>query len=89
MNSGKTILSHLMDVLSPYELRKCIERYEGNYKDHAALVHHGVLRNHRERWEDPDLVRNQPIRGCGHCEEDFETGSDPLHNFTDFERHSF
>jgi hypothetical protein len=32
MNSGKTIFSQLMDFLSPYEFRKCVERYGGNYK---------------------------------------------------------
>jgi hypothetical protein len=32
MNSGKTIFSQLMDFLSPYEFRLCVERYGGNYK---------------------------------------------------------
>ncbi len=32
MNSGKTIFSQLMDFLSPYEFRSCVERYDGNYK---------------------------------------------------------
>ena len=32
MNSGKTIFSQLMDFIPPYEFRKCIERYNGNYK---------------------------------------------------------
>ena len=32
MNSGKTIFSQLMDFLSPYEFRKCVERHGGNYK---------------------------------------------------------
>ena len=32
MNYGKTIFSQLMDFLSPYEFRQCVERYDGNYK---------------------------------------------------------
>ena len=32
MNSGKTILSQLMDFIPPYEFRKCVDRYNGNYK---------------------------------------------------------
>jgi len=32
MNSGKTIFSQLMDFLSPYEFRLCVERFGGNYK---------------------------------------------------------
>jgi hypothetical protein len=32
MNSGKTIFSQLMDFLSPYEFRQCVQRYNGNYK---------------------------------------------------------
>ncbi len=32
MNCGKTIFSQLMDFLSPYEFRLCVQRYNGNYK---------------------------------------------------------
>jgi len=32
MNSGKTIFSQLMDFLSAYEFRLCVQRYNGNYK---------------------------------------------------------
>jgi hypothetical protein len=32
MNSGKTIFAQLMDFLPTYEFRKCVERYDGNYK---------------------------------------------------------
>jgi len=32
MNSGRTIFSQLMDFLPSYEFRKCVERYNGNYK---------------------------------------------------------
>lgn len=32
MNSGKTIFSQLMDFIPPYDFRKCVERYKGNYK---------------------------------------------------------
>ena len=32
MNAGRTIFSQLMDFLSPYEFRKCVDRYGGNYK---------------------------------------------------------
>lgn len=32
MNSGKTIFSQLMDFLPLYEFRKCVKRYNGNYK---------------------------------------------------------
>jgi hypothetical protein len=32
MNCGKSIFSQLMDFLSPYEFRLCIQRYNGNHK---------------------------------------------------------
>jgi hypothetical protein len=32
MNCGKTIFSQLMEFLSPYEFRRCVQRYNGNYK---------------------------------------------------------
>jgi hypothetical protein len=32
MNSGRTVFSQLMDFTSPYEFRKCVERYRGEYK---------------------------------------------------------
>jgi len=32
MNSGKSIFAQLMDFIPAYEFRKCVERYNGNYK---------------------------------------------------------
>ena len=32
MNSGKTIFAQLMDFVSSYEFRRCVQRYQGNYK---------------------------------------------------------
>lgn len=32
MNSGKTIFSQLMNFIPSYEFRRCVERYNGNYK---------------------------------------------------------
>src|SRR3989339_1292492 len=32
MNSGRTVFSQLMDFISSYEFRKCVERYQGEYK---------------------------------------------------------
>jgi len=32
MNSGKTIFAQLMDFIPIYEFRKCVERYNGNFK---------------------------------------------------------
>ena len=32
MNSGKTIFAQLMDFIPSYEFRKCVARYNGNYK---------------------------------------------------------
>ena len=32
MNSGKTIFSQLMDILPSQEFRRCVDRYNGNYK---------------------------------------------------------
>jgi len=32
MNSGKTIFGQLMDFVPTYEFRKCVDRYNGNYK---------------------------------------------------------
>ena len=32
MNTGKTIFAQLMDFVTPYEFRKCVDRYDGNHK---------------------------------------------------------
>jgi hypothetical protein len=32
MNAGRTIFAQLMDFVSPYEFRQCVDRYEGHYK---------------------------------------------------------
>jgi hypothetical protein len=32
MNSGKTIFAQLMDFVSTYEFRKCVDQYNGNFK---------------------------------------------------------
>ena len=32
MNSGKTIFAQVIDFVPTYEFRKCVERYNGNYK---------------------------------------------------------
>jgi hypothetical protein len=32
MNAGRTIFAQLMDFVSPYEFRVCVDRYEGEYK---------------------------------------------------------
>ncbi|MGH8648486.1 MAG: IS4 family transposase [Burkholderiales bacterium] len=32
MNSGRTIFAQLMDFVSPYEFRKCVDCYQGHYK---------------------------------------------------------
>ena len=32
MNSGRTIFAQLMDFVSPYEFRVCVDRYGGHYK---------------------------------------------------------
>src|SRR6266849_10208325 len=32
VNSGKTIFSQLMDFLPSHEFRRCVNRYNGNYK---------------------------------------------------------
>jgi hypothetical protein len=32
MNSGKTIFAQVMDFVPTYEFRKCVDRYNGNYK---------------------------------------------------------
>jgi hypothetical protein len=32
MNAGRTIFAQLMDFVSPYEFRKCVDRYDGEYK---------------------------------------------------------
>lgn len=46
MNSVKTIFSQLKDFLSPYEFRKCVERYGGNIHD-DLLWDHGQLHGYR------------------------------------------
>jgi hypothetical protein len=32
MNTGKTVFAQLMDCIPLYEFRKCVDRYQGNYK---------------------------------------------------------
>ena len=32
MNTGRTIFAQLMDFVSPYEFRPCVDRYQGHYK---------------------------------------------------------
>ncbi len=32
MNTGRTIFAQLLDFVSPYEFRKCVDRYHGHYK---------------------------------------------------------
>ena len=32
MHAGRTIFAQLMDFVSPYEFRKCVDRYDGEYK---------------------------------------------------------
>lgn len=32
MNQGRTVFSQIMDFLPMYEFRKCVERYQGNYR---------------------------------------------------------
>jgi hypothetical protein len=32
MNHGESIFAQLMDVLSPFEFRQCVQRYNVNYK---------------------------------------------------------
>jgi hypothetical protein len=32
LNSGRTLFAQLMDFISPYEFRRCVERYGGHYK---------------------------------------------------------
>ncbi len=32
MNIGRTIFAQLMDFVAPYEFRKCVDRYDGEYK---------------------------------------------------------
>ena len=32
MNSGRMLFAQLMDFVSPYEFRKCVDRYHGHYK---------------------------------------------------------
>ena len=32
MNFGKTIFSQLMDLVPPYEFRRCVERHDGNHR---------------------------------------------------------
>jgi hypothetical protein len=32
MNAGRTIFAQLMDFVSPYEFRRCVDRYAGHYK---------------------------------------------------------
>lgn len=32
MNSGRTILSQVLDFVSLYEFDKCVDKYQGNYR---------------------------------------------------------
>ena len=56
--------------------------------DQAASAHQGFLRDFPERGQDPNLDRHIGIRPGGHPEKKARLGAKPLHNSTDFERHS-
>ncbi len=32
MNTGKTVFAQLLQLVSPYEFKKCVKRYHGNYR---------------------------------------------------------
>ena len=34
MNAGNTVISQLMSLIPDYELRKCIDRYRGDFRKH-------------------------------------------------------
>ena len=87
MNSGKTIFAQLMDFLPLYEFRKCVERYNGNYKvksfscwDQFLCLAFAQL-TYRESLRDIRVGRDH--------QETAQSRPEPLHNSTDFERHPF
>ena len=53
--------------------------------DQTAPADQGVLRHKRERAKDSNMDRHFRIRSRGHCQEAIKTGSEPLHNSTNFE----
>ncbi len=68
MNIGTTIFSQLMDYVPAYEFRKCVERYQGNYKvksfscwDQYCCMAFAQL-TYRESLRDIEAC----LRGTGH-----------------------
>jgi hypothetical protein len=58
--------------------------------DQAASSNKVLLWYKRERCENPNLDRRIRVCAGGHRKKEDEAGrSEPLHNFTDFERHAF
>jgi hypothetical protein len=57
--------------------------------DQTASADQGILRDQRERREDPDLDRRQRLRARGHHPQAAGAGSQPLPDSTDFQRYPF
>jgi hypothetical protein len=57
--------------------------------DQAAPTHQVVFRHICQRCEDPNLDRGIRLRSRRDSQEEAENRRQPLHNSTDFERHSF
>src|SRR4030042_6789252 len=57
--------------------------------DQATPAHQGVLWDERKRGENSNLDRDLHLRARGDCQKTVETRSEPLHNSTDFEHHTF
>jgi len=71
MNSGKTIFSQLMDFLPSYEFRRCVERYDGNYRIESFSCWNQYLRmafaqlTYRESLIDiQTCLRSAPQKLC-------------------------
>ena len=54
--------------------------------DQAAPAHQIIFRNVRKCSQDSSLDRDLRLRASGHHQKTAQTGGEPLHNSTDFER---
>ena len=62
MHSGKIIFSQIMDFLPMYEFRKCVNRYQGNYKIKSFLALTSF-----SAWPLPKLTYRESLRDIEAC----------------------
>jgi len=87
MNTERTVFAQLVDFLPMHTFRRCVQKYRGNYK-----VRRLSCLDHLLCMAFEQLIYRQSLRDIEaflHCQETASSGSQSLHNSTDFERHRF